>query len=247
MTMPRVLPIRDWADAEPSLTYAIGDIHGCFGQLRALLDLIEEHRGGRPRRLVFLGDYIDRGPDTAAVVACLRRLQSHEPDDVVCLAGNHEDMLLQARHDRESFWHWIQNGGRAVLESYDVNHIDALPDEDVAWLASLPTLHQDRQRYFVHAGLRPGKPIEPEDRMARLWIRDRFLRGDYDFGKHVVHGHTPQASGVPEVRRYRTNLDTACVYGRALTAGVFTDEQGPAVAFLAVGHSNVDAAAADRT
>jgi serine/threonine protein phosphatase 1 len=221
------------------LTYAIGDIHGCSDHLHALLGVIEDHRAGRSRRLVFLGDYIDRGPKSADVIAHLRALQMAEPGDVICLAGNHEDMLVRARHEREGFWNWIENGGRETLQSYGVARVDDLPAHDVAWMAALPTLHEDGQRYYVHAGLRPGRPMEREDRRTHLWIRGAFLDDDCDFGKHVVHGHTPQASGIPEVRRHRTNLDTGCVYGRALTAGVFTHEHGPAVEFLAVGFSEI--------
>ena len=86
----------------------------------------------------------------------------------------------------------------------------------------------------MHAGLRPGADARDSDAHDRLWIREPFLEGDHDFGRHVVHGHTPQRSGRPEVRRFRTNLDTAAVYGGALTAGIFSDAQGPALDFLQV-------------
>ena len=216
------------------LTSAVGDIHGCADQLDRLSGKIEEHRAGRSRRLVFLGDYIARGPASAGVIERLRLLQANDPDGVVCLTGNHEDMLTHARLDRESFWNWIRNGGDAVLESYGVAHVDELRREDLDWIASLPTLHEDARRYFVHAGLWPGRPIEPENRKARLWIREDFLDAEHDFGTHVVHGHTPLVRGEPDVRRHRTNLDTGCVFGGWLTAGVFTDDQARAVEFLQV-------------
>ena len=215
-----------------SLTYAIGDIHGCAWLLGRLLDAIERHRDGRPRRLVFLGDSVDRGPDSAGVISRLMALRAAEPDGVTCLAGNHEDMMVRAGLDRTSWRHWMANGGRETIDSYGVGHIDGVPVEIRAWIAALPTLHEDARRIYVHAGLRPGLAPGASDRRDRLWIREDFLGADHDFGKHVVHGHTPQRSGTPELRPHRTNLDTAAVFGGALTAGVFTAAQGPPVAYL---------------
>ncbi|ACL60225.1 metallophosphoesterase family protein [Methylobacterium nodulans] len=215
------------------LTYVIGDIHGCADLLDRLLTQIEEHRAGRPRHLVCLGDYVDRGPDSARVIATLRRLQDREPDRVICLMGNHEAMLLGALSGADEPL-WLFNGGRTVLASYGVSRVDQLPRGDLDWIAALPTLHEDAARWYVHAGFRPGRPAPDPDPNQRLWIREPFLSADYDFGKHVVHGHTPVRSGRPEVRRHRTNLDTGAVFGGALTAGVFTPERGPALAFLQV-------------
>lgn len=214
------------------LTYAIGDVHGCAWLLSRLLEAIEAHRADRPRRLVFLGDYVDRGPDSAGVVVRLRELQAREPEDVVCLAGNHEDMMVGAGRDRTAWWHWMWNGGKETLDSYGVGDIDDVPAEDRAWLAALPTLHEDGRRIYVHAGLRPGLAPRASARKDRLWIREDFLNADYDFGKHVVHGHTPQRSGTPDLRPLRTNLDTAAVFGGALTAGVFTQERAGPVAYI---------------
>lgn len=219
------------------LTYAIGDIHGCSRLLSILLDAVFVRQSSEQNKLVFLGDYIDRGSDSAGVIAMLRDLERSNPDQITCLSGNHEDMLVRARSSRESFRLWIENGGRAALDSYGVINVSDLPAGDVAWMAALPTLYEDTQRYFVHAGLRPGKLVNREDRGTHLWIRDEFLKRDRNFGKHVVHGHTPRASGFPELRRYRTNLDTAAVYGGALTAGIFTDDQGPPIGLLQV-HAN---------
>ncbi|GJD98071.1 metallophosphoesterase family protein [Methylobacterium iners] len=216
------------------IVYAIGDIHGCYEQLLELLRLIEKHRDGRSYRLVFLGDYIDRGPNSAAVIAHLRKLQSIDQQNVVCLAGNHEDMLLQAHQDRAYFWRWIENGGGKVLESYGIRKVSQIPAGDIDWLSQLPTIYEDEHRYFVHAGLRPYHAVKMEDRETHLWIREDFLTVDFDFTKYVVHGHTAQMSGLPEVRQYRVNLDTACVYGHNLTAGVFSNTKGPAVEFISV-------------
>ncbi|WP_018261021.1 metallophosphoesterase family protein [Methylobacterium sp. WSM2598] len=215
------------------LTYAIGDIHGCADQLDRLLAEIEVHRAGRPRRIVCLGDYVDRGPDSARVIATLRALQEREPGQVTCLKGNHEAMLLGALSGADEPL-WLFNGGRAVLASYGVARVDQLPRGDLDWIAALPTLHEDARRWYVHAGFRPGRPAPDPDPEQRLWIREPFLSADYDFGKHVVHGHTPLRSGHPDARRHRTNLDTGAVFGGPLTAGVFTREQAAAVTFLQV-------------
>jgi serine/threonine protein phosphatase 1 len=218
-----------------NLTYAIGDIHGCADHLRLLLEKIEEHRAGRPRKLVFLGDYVDRGPDSAGVVAQLRKLQDHEPEHVVCLMGNHEDLMLHAHHTPGLRLNWLMNGGDKALRSFGVEGPEDLPDDLIRWVEGLPTVHEDAQRFYVHAGFRPGQPAPDPDQHTRLWIREPFLSAEYNFGKYVIHGHTPLRSGEPDVHPHRTNLDTACVYGGALTAGVFTDERGPAVQFLQVG------------
>ena len=216
------------------ITYAIGDIHGCSDLLDALLERIEGHADGRERRLVFLGDYIDRGPDSAAVLRTISRLHWAEPDHVTCLMGNHERMLLDSLTTEDSALHWLANGGEATLDSFGAREVADLPSAILDWIEGLPTLHSDAAHWYVHAGLRPGVPASECDPHDRLWIRDSFLDGEHDFGRHVVHGHTPQRNGRPEQRRYRTNLDTAAVYGGALTAGVFTDAAGPAESILQV-------------
>ncbi|MGU3538665.1 metallophosphoesterase family protein [Methylobacterium sp. A54F] len=216
------------------LTYAIGDIHGCCELLEALLERIQAHAGDRPHRLVFLGDYIDRGPDSAGVIRIVRRLHWSDPDRVTCLMGNHESMLLASLQQPGAATHWLQNGGAETLASFGLDAIEDFPGDVLDWIEELPTVHADARRWYVHAGFRPGAAVPDPDIHNRLWIRDPFLSGDHDFGRHVVHGHTPQSGGRPELRRYRTNLDTGAVYGGALTAGVFTAEAAPATTFLQV-------------
>lgn len=216
------------------LTYAIGDIHGRADLLDRLLERIAVHAGHRPRKLVFLGDYIDRGPDSAAVLRTVGRLNWAEPERVTCLMGNHERMLLDAIQTRSAAAHWMGNGGAATLESFAARDLSGIPRDTLDWIEGLPTLHGDQARWYVHAGLRPGREATASDPHDRLWIREPFLDGDHDFGRHVVHGHTPQRDGRAETRRFRTNLDTAAVYGGALTAGVFSDARGPPLEFLSV-------------
>jgi serine/threonine protein phosphatase 1 len=217
------------------LTYAIGDIHGCADHLHQLLADIEEHCGGIPRKLVFLGDYIDRGPNSAGVIERLRTLQASEPHDVVCLKGNHEDLMLGAYHVPGQRLNWLMNGGNKALRSFGIDGPEDLPSDVVQWVQELPTVYEDEHRFYVHAGFRPGAPVPDPDDHARLWIREPFLSEDHDFGKLVVHGHTPLVRGEPDVHRYRVNLDTACVFGGRLSAGVFSDERAHPVEFLQVG------------
>jgi serine/threonine protein phosphatase 1 len=216
------------------LTYAIGDVHGCLGLLDTLLGSIAENAAGRDHRLVFLGDYIDRGPDSAGVLARLRELQVAAPDRVVCLKGNHEDLMLRALKRPDNLGLWLDNGGDAALASFGCRDLDDVPRDVTAWIAGCQTWFEDEWRIFVHAGMRPGRdPREQTDR-DRLWIRETFLLGDHDFGKYVVHGHTPQKRGEPDCRPHRVNLDTAAVYGGRLTAGIFMDDQAAPVGFLQV-------------
>ena len=214
----------------PALTYVIGDIHGRLDLLTALLAQIEQHRAGRDRTIVFLGDYIDRGPDSAGVVATVRSLQAREPHAIVCLKGNHEDLMLRAYRDEREVDLWVMNGGYETLASFGPD----VPAEVLRWAEVLPTVHEDARRFYVHAGFRPGRPGPDPSGHVRLWMREPFLSRDYDFGKHVVHGHTPLRTAQPDQRPFRTNLDTGAVFGGALTAGVFTNDQAHAVEFLQV-------------
>jgi serine/threonine protein phosphatase 1 len=214
------------------LTYAVGDIHGCHDLLTELLGRVAEDAGGRQHRLVFIGDYIDRGEDSAAVIRALQRLQAERAGEVVCLKGNHEDLFLKSQSRPEVLRTWIYNGGDAMLESFAATSIEEVPPDVVAWIAACPVSFQDELRYFVHAGLRPGRRLDEQSDYDRLWIRDEFLVGDHDFGKYVVHGHTPRLRGGPELRRFRANLDTGAVYGGRLTAAIFTDAQPAPVGIL---------------
>ena len=216
------------------LTYAVGDIHGCRQLLDRLLALIAADAAGRERRLVFLGDMIDRGPDSAGAVATLRALQAVEPERVVCLKGNHEDLLGAAVRDPAAADLWLCNGGVETLASYGVANARDIPPADLAWLTTLPTSHEDERRIYVHAGLKPGRALADQHPNDLVWIRHEFLDSDADHGKLVVHGHTPRRTGRPDHQPNRLNLDTAAVYGGRLTAAVFVDDETSPVRFLQV-------------
>jgi serine/threonine protein phosphatase 1 len=213
-----------------TLTYAIGDIHGALHKLQMLVARCEAHAAGRTRRYVFLGDYIDRGPDSAGVLRLLR-----ETTDVVALMGNHEAMLLAAIDGAIAPGLWLEQGGGVTLQSYGVREVGELPRDHLDWLRALPRRHDDGRRLFVHAGVDPRRPLEAQDDNDLIWIREPFLAATHDYGRLIVHGHTPCLSGEPDVRMNRLNLDTGAGFGGPLTAAVFTDDATPPVDFLQAG------------
>ena len=145
-----------------SLTYAIGDIHGCLDKLRSLLLRCEMHADGRPMSFVFVGDYIDRGPQSCAVIDCLIDLKAQHGEGVVTLMGNHEAMALAAIDGRSPTRLWFAQGGLATLKSYGVAEPSELPGAHVDWLRALPLSHDDGRRFFVHAGVNSGMPLEAQ-------------------------------------------------------------------------------------
>ena len=214
------------------LLYAIGDIHGSLQKLCDLITLCERHAGGRPARFVFLGDYIDRGPHSAGVIRMVMDLQSRLTDRVIALKGNHEAAALEVIDGETQEEHWLREGGIATLRSYGVDAACDLPHEHVAWMRSLPLYYDDGQRFFVHAGIDPDRPLDAQSDRDLIWIREPFLSDTRDHGRLIVHGHTPQATGVPDWRGNRLNLDTAAVFGGPLTAAAFAGADRDPTGFL---------------
>jgi serine/threonine protein phosphatase 1 len=218
------------------LTYAIGDIHGSFTRLANLLRHCRDHHGSNPARFVFLGDYIDRGGRSREVVALLMETQRTTGHEVVCLKGNHEDLLLSAAN-RQTPEHdpalWLDNGGDATLRSYGVERAEQIPAEHLAWFENLPLSTKDERRFFVHAGIKPGIPLAQQQKKTLLWIREPFLSDQSDHGHYIVHGHTPTETGAPDVRHNRLNLDTLAWRGHPLFAAVFEERRVGPMAFIA--------------
>jgi serine/threonine protein phosphatase 1 len=189
---------------------AVGDIHGCLRQLQTLLIQVEPTDADQ---VVFLGDYVDRGPDSAGVIDYLIEFERTFPSTIF-LRGNHEQMFTDyiAGKDSAAF---LLNCGLKTIGSYHYNGLWPIPQPHRDFLASLVNYYQTKDYIFVHAGLRPGRPLAGQDEMDLLWIRQEFISSDYDWGKTVVYGHTPQAK--PHSTRARLGLDTGCVYGRQLT------------------------------
>jgi serine/threonine protein phosphatase 1 len=213
------------------LTYAIGDIHGSLDKLDQLIAQCERHANGQPMTWVFLGDYIDRGPDSRGVIETLMALQSHAPGQVVTLMGNHEAMMLAAldRSDAARLWH--SQGGLATLQSYGVSGAGDLPAPHLDWVRALRLRFDDGRRFFVHAGVKPGTALDAQEDFDLLWIREPFLSDRHDYGRLIVHGHTPLSS-VPDLRSNRLNLDTGAVFGGPLSAAVFDETRTEPIAFL---------------
>jgi serine/threonine protein phosphatase 1 len=219
-------------NSSPMLSYAIGDIHGSLAKLRKLMAKCRKHADGRSMKFVFLGDYIDRGPQSRGVIRTLIELQSKPDEQIIALKGNHEAVALAVIDGTLPAEDWLNEGGVATLRSYGVDNARELPADHVRWLRSLPLSYDDGRRFFVHAGIDPEKPFDKQDAFDLIWIREPFLSDNRDYGRLVVHGHTPVDNGVPELQPNRLNLDTGAVYGGPLSAAVFDAVQINPIAFL---------------
>lgn len=216
-------------------TYAIGDVHGRLDLVEQAVEAIGAHVGDAPFRVIFLGDYVDRGPDSRGVIDLLMELQRRWP--VVCLKGNHEELMLQAITQPAGgrLTRWLEYGGDHTLASYGLDEnsdlAEGIPREHVRWMSGLPRTTGDGHRIYVHAGLAPGTPIHRQKEQTFLWIRERFLEArPGDFEAHVVHGHTPIWEGKPnpaepELLEHRTNIDTAAFATGVLSIAVFDAER----------------------
>jgi len=200
-----------------AITCVIGDVHGCNASLALLLQKVQR----RADTLVFLGDYIDRGPQSKHVVTTILKLQKEHPR-VITLMGNHEFLFLQYLEGRDSAV-FLQAGGRQTLADYGIDptmSIDEanrrLPPEHLAFFRSLPLLWQDQHAVYVHAGLQPGRHLSQQTSQWCLWARDQFVHSSYDFGKPVVFGHT--IFDEPYLTPDKIGIDTGAVYGGRLTA-----------------------------
>jgi serine/threonine protein phosphatase 1 len=191
---------------------AIGDIHGCLDQLQGLLDRVTPTPADR---LVFLGDYVDRGQDSPGVIDFLLTLQ-HEYPRSVFLLGNHEQMLLNYLSGDLDIG-YLLNGGDATLQQYAQRGTPQPPDRHLDFLHNLQLSYQQQDFLFVHAGLKPGRPLERQTVDDLLWIRNEFLihPDPCEWGKIIVHGHTPQEA--ISFTPCRIGLDTGAVYGRRLS------------------------------
>lgn len=219
---------------------AVGDIHGRYDLLMRLMDRIGTGQGGG--RLVFLGDYVDRGEDSAGVLQALFWLQENAPG-TICLRGNHEDMLLGFLADPlRQGPAWQQHGGRQTLACYGIAPVHAgAPEEDwfaardslqskmgsalIDWLRQLPALWQTGNVAVVHAAANPSKPITEQDEQDLIWGHPDFLRVPRRDGTWIIHGHTIVEEVVAS--RGRIGVDTgAFATGRLsaviVTAGNFT-------------------------
>jgi len=234
MPMTSVLPRPEPAVPPGSRVYAIGDVHGRADLLGTLLDKIDADAArhpGKAKRLVFLGDYVDRGPRSKDVIELVLDAAPRGAE-VVALMGNHEEMMFRFLRDTAVGRSWMLNGGDATLTSYGIDapgmlsgaahyrqaqaELNALlPERHLRFLQGLAITHVAGDYLFVHAGLRPGVPIDRQEREDLLWIREEFLHSGADFGKVVVHGHS--IAHQPVLRPNRIGIDTGAYASNRLT------------------------------
>lgn len=232
-------PVRvDWPH------YVIGDVHGRMDLLQALSQQIIEDARARPgmgaARIVYLGDYVDRGDASAQVLDHVYRLNLAQPERHICLKGNHEAMMLDFLNDPAARGaRWLRHGGLQTLASFGIGGLTeraapeeildasealhaALPEGVIAWLDGLPTLHITGNLVCVHAALDPDLPPEASPERSRLWGQKDFYRDARNDGYWVIHGHTivDEAGPTPNGR---LELDTGAYATGRLTAAGFND------------------------
>lgn len=232
-----MVSLADAAVPDGCRIYAIGDVHGCLDKLEAVESLVRADLAAKPPgeyRTVLIGDYIDRGPDSRGVLLWL----ANRWDELRLrpLIGNHEAMMQAFLADPGGGAHslWLSNGGMETLASFGLSPADpfapvgraqriALRDrlaEEIAGplagvLDSLSLMESFGDYVFVHAGLRPGRPLQAQSAEDLIWIREGFLGSDADFGAVVIHGHTPTPR--LDVKDNRIGIDTGAVFGGPLT------------------------------
>lgn len=198
--------------------FAIGDIHGCFDKLQRLI--LEIKADPANDTLVFIGDYIDRVDGGRDVVDYILKLKKTF-QNVICLRGNHESMLLRFLDGVEDDI-YLANGGFATLKAYGISRSDTpkvrkkkIPPDHLKFFKSLLPYYETDQFIFVHAGLIPGRELNEQSLYDMQWIRQTFIDSDDDFGKQVVFGHTHFSE--PLVEDNKIGIDTGAVYGGSLT------------------------------
>lgn len=244
------VPSRLAATSSPDTIYAVGDIHGCLALLKDLeAQIVEDarQRGGE-NWLVLLGDLIDRGPQSAQV---LDRVLTPLPGlRRLCIRGNHEATMLDFVRDPAGNAQWLEFGGRETLLSYGIEEksfangaigrngfrqtlASYIPEEHISFLAGLPTLIETPDYVFVHAGVRPGVTVGAQLDTDLLWMRDDYADSYAEFGKLIVHGHTPRTEAL--LTASRIAVDTGAYATGRLTAVRLARDEPPTL--LAATHS----------
>ncbi|HEY2664168.1 MAG TPA: metallophosphoesterase family protein [Candidatus Binataceae bacterium] len=206
--------------------FAIGDIHGCPDELATMLRRVDPKREDT---VVFVGDYVDRGPSSRDVVEQLLALKQESACETIFLKGNHEDMLLSflglPGRFGESF---LFNGGAATLDSYGVTETELdrvtelIPEKHLAFFSDLAISYLNPPYLFVHAGVMPTRQLDEQVPEDMLWIRQEFIFNPHHLGHTVVFGHTPMKSVMLDLP-YKIGIDTGLVYGNKLTCIEFRE------------------------
>ena len=214
-------------------TFAIGDIHGCYYTLLELMNKLPLESGDK---IIFLGDYIDRGLHSKQVVQYVKEMA--DAGQAIALLGNHEKMCIDT-YNGSGHWGqtWRNNGAEQTVDSYDARspedkimppmfdterrdewnaNLPKVSNEHITWMESLPLTHEDEKYIYVHAGINPDYPMNEQVEDDLLWIRNKFLNCPTQYPKIVVFGHT--ALEKPIIKHNFIGLDTGCVYGNFLSA-----------------------------
>lgn len=215
-----------YAKTQTGRLFAIGDIHGCPDELGAILKTIAPGPGDQ---VVFVGDYVDRGPSARDVIDLALSLEEETRAECIFLKGNHEDMMLAflglPGNYGESF---LFNGGAATLESYGLREdnlaraIEHIPERHLRFFKRLSVSYLRPPYLFVHAGIQPLRQLEEQQTEDLLWIRQEFIFNPHTIDATVVFGHTPMR-GVMIDLPYKLGIDTGLVYGGKLTCVEFTE------------------------
>ena len=226
-----------------NVIYSIGDVHGCYDLFERLVAEIRGDNDARAPasvRVILLGDLIDRGPNSARLVErCMALSQANA--DFIVLRGNHEQTMLDALGGNlVALEFWLKFGGDNTLRAWHVPEVlltgvdllglldaarERVPASVLAWLRGLPLSHRIGNYLFVHAGIRPGRPLALQSAGDMMWVRDGFLDSDADHGVMVVHGHSVRASA-PEVLANRIGIDAGAYRtGRLIALGLERDER----------------------
>jgi serine/threonine protein phosphatase 1 len=205
--------------------YVLADLHGMYNFLESALAKIDF--ADAEMRFIVTGDYIDRGPDSAKIIQKLMDLQKEHPEQVICLMGNHEAMMIETYDKPLAKDWWFGNGGYQTYVSYlgdpDVEHM--------SWLRKLPLYYETPKHVFVHAGIPDDRPLEEQNEERMIWmLYNKDDHGGWN-GKHVVHGHHIHEDG-PKEWNHRTNLDTGSFFTNRQFLGVFDDTQGRALEYI---------------
>lgn len=238
MTLPAqpILRQRLTLAADRPLIYAIGDVHGCLAPLLALEERIRVDAASRMADqplLLYLGDYVDRGPASRAVIEHLAKRDHGDGIERIALCGNHDDTFLKFIFNPHQHLRWLDYGGDATLRSYGLDLADysdrdeamhalgtalrqAVPQHHIDFLQDMPIALTSGDRLFVHAGIMPGIPLARQEDHDLIWIREPFLSEGPGLPLTVIHGHT--AGREPVFGKGRICIDTTCYATGRLTA-----------------------------
>jgi serine/threonine protein phosphatase 1 len=225
--------ILDLDERTDTIEYAIGDVHGYAENLACALRMCAADAAdhGMRARIHLLGDYVDRGPDSRGVIEMLMEGPHDDHVEWLPLRGNHDHVFASVCRDpkHELAREWWEHGGQQTMMSYGWHPLrDGMPADIGTWvpkahsdfLMSLPLAHVVGSRFYVHAGIRPGRPISDQTDRDLMWIRNEFLKHKGDLGVIVVHGHSPEAAN-PQVHGNRIAMDGGCFYTGNLAIAAF--------------------------